>query len=65
MRGEQTPEHVNRTEDKDVAEKKFLQETNFQEDDTNDVLPERRAKEQIWRQAAELKPRPIRPSKND
>ena len=50
-----------------MAEKKFLQETNFQDDvNLDEELPERRAKEQIWRQAVELKPRPIRPtSKND
>ena len=48
-----------------MTERKFLQETNFQEDDTDD-LPERRAKDQLWRQAAELKPRPVRPdSKNN
>ena len=47
-----------------MTERKFLQETNFQDDVDldDDVLPERRAKEQIWRQAAELKPRPVRPT---
>ena len=49
-----------------MAERKFLQETNFQEEEVDETLPERRAKDQLWRQAAELKPRPIRPtSKND
>ena len=45
-----------------MTERKFLQETNFQDDvDLDEDLPERRAKDQMWRQAAELKPRPIRP----
>ena len=65
-----------------MTERKFLQETNFQDESevfktdaldnfakaypTDDELPERRAKEQIWRQAAELKPRPVHPnSKSD
>ena len=50
-----------------MTEKKFLQETNFQDDvNLDEELPERRAKEQIWRQAVELKPRPVHPqSKND
>ena len=40
-----------------MAEKKFLQETNFQEDDNNEeeLIPERRAKDQLWRQAATLR----------
>jgi len=47
-----------------VAERKFLQETNFQEDE-NEEIPERRAKDQLWRQAAKLKERPVHPnSKN-
>ncbi len=45
-----------------MTERKFLQETNFQDDvEIEAELPERRAKEQMWRQAAELKPRPVRP----
>ena len=57
MPREQTTVLVNHIEVKDVAEKKFLQETNFQNDDNNeeDLIPERRAKEQLWRQAAQLK----------
>ena len=41
-----------------MTEKKFLQETNFQEDvnlDDEELIPERRAKEQLWRQAATLR----------
>jgi len=48
-----------------VAERKFLQETNFQEDEENDLIPERRAKDQVWRDAADrvkLQPKPIRPN---
>ena len=57
------PHGVNPIEDKDVADRKFLQETAFEEDvDLDETLPERRAKDQIWRQAAQLKPRPIRPT---
>jgi len=50
-----------------MTKRKFLQETTFEEDvNLDEELPERRAKEQIWRQAAELKPRPVRPtSQND
>tara|TARA_R100000231_G_scaffold96401_1_gene72121 strand:- start:212 stop:439 length:228 start_codon:yes stop_codon:yes gene_type:complete len=57
MPREQTTVLVNHTEVKDVAEKKFLQETNFQEDDNNEeeLIPERRAKDQLWRQAATLR----------
>jgi len=40
-----------------MTEKKFLQETNFQEDVNLDdeLIPERRAKEQLWRKAAEVR----------
>ena len=39
-----------------MTEKKFLQETNFQEDNVEEnPIPERRAKEQLWRQAATLR----------
>ena len=41
--------------DKDVAERKFLQETNFQEEYDEDIIPERRAQDQIWRAAANAK----------
>ncbi len=44
-----------------MAERKFLQETNFQEDETDDTLPERRGRDQVWRQAAKLNPPPVRP----
>ena len=45
-----------------MTERKFLQETTFEEDvNFDEELPERRAKDQLWRQAAELKPRPVRP----
>ena len=39
--------------DKDVAERKFLQETNFQEEYDEDIIPERRAQDQMWRAAGE------------
>ena len=40
--------------DKDVAERKFLQETNFQEDEFDeDIIPERRGRDQMWRDAVE------------
>tara|TARA_R110002050_G_scaffold5397_1_gene24074 strand:- start:452 stop:679 length:228 start_codon:yes stop_codon:yes gene_type:complete len=40
--------------DKDVAERKFLQETNFQEDEFDeDIIPERRAQDQMWRSSLE------------
>ena len=40
--------------DKDVADRKFLQETNFQEDEFDeDIIPERRAQDQMWRAAGE------------
>ena len=40
--------------DKDVAERKFLQETNFQEDEFDeDIIPERRAQDQMWRDTLE------------
>ncbi len=35
-----------------MAERKFLQETNFQEEYDEDIIPERRAQDQIWRAAA-------------
>jgi len=39
--------------DKGVAERKFLQETNFQEDEFDeDIIPERRGRDQVWRSAA-------------
>ena len=39
-----------------MAERKFLQETNFQEDEFDgDLVPERRAQEQMWRSAANAK----------
>ena len=41
--------------DKDVAERKFLQETNFQEEYDEDIIPERRAQDQMWRAAANAK----------
>ncbi len=33
--------------DKDVAERKFLQETNFQEEYDEDIIPERRGRDQL------------------
>ena len=40
-----------------MAERKFLQETNFQEDEFDeDIIPERRAQDQMWRSAANAKP---------
>ncbi len=46
-----------------MAERKFLQETNFQEEEDNDLVPERRAKDQMWRDAAQkLNPPPKRPN---
>jgi len=36
-----------------VAERKFLQETNFQEEYDEDIIPERRAQDQMWRSALE------------
>jgi hypothetical protein len=54
---------VKSIEVKDVAERKFLQETNFQEEEDNDLVPERRAKDQMWRDAAQkLNPPPKRPN---
>ena len=48
--------NVNGIGDKDVAERKFLQETNFQEDEFDeDIIPERRAQDQMWRAAANAK----------
>ena len=45
-----------------MSDRKFLQETAFEEDvNLDNELPERRGRDQVWRQAAELKPRPIRP----
>jgi hypothetical protein len=47
-----------------MSDRKFLQETNFQEEEaTDELIPERRAKDQMWRDAAEkkLRPRPVRP----
>ena len=39
-----------------MAERKFLQETNFQEDEFDeDIIPERRAQDQMWRAAANAK----------
>jgi len=39
-----------------VADRKFLQETNFQEDEFDeDIIPERRAQDQMWRSAANAK----------
>ena len=35
-----------------MTERKFLQETNFQEEHDEDIIPERRAKDQIWRSGA-------------
>ena len=51
-----------------MAERKFLQETSFEEDINLDdeTLPERRGRDQVWRQAAKLNPPPVRPvSQND
>ncbi len=46
-----------------MAERKFLQETNFQEDEFDeDIIPERRGRDQVWREAAKLNPRPVRPN---
>ena len=40
-----------------MADRKFLQETNFQEDEFDeDIIPERRAQDQVWRAAANAKP---------
>ena len=39
-----------------MAERKFLQETNFQEDEFDeDIIPERRAQDQVWRAAGNAK----------
>ena len=55
--------NANVIEVKDVAERKFLQETNFQEDEFDeDIIPERRGRDQMWREAAKLNPRPVRPN---
>ena len=52
-----------------MADRKFLQETSFEEDinlDDEETLPERRGRDQVWRQAAKLNPPPVRPiSQND
>ena len=46
-----------------MTERKFLQETNFQDDvDLDEDLPERRGRDQVWRQAAKLNPPPVRPT---
>ena len=47
--------NVNGIGDRDVAERKFLQETNFQEEYDEDIIPERRAQDQMWRAAANAK----------
>ena len=63
MRRGVIPLAVNHTEGKDVADRKFLQETSFEEDINLDEenLPERRGRDQVWRQAAKLNPPPVRP----
>lgn len=38
-----------------MTDRKFLQETNFQEDEENELIPERRGRDQVWRTAAESK----------
>ena len=48
-----TLHNVNGIGDKDVADRKFLQETNFQEEYDEDIIPERRAQDQMWRAAGE------------
>ena len=63
IQGGAIPLGVNPTEVKDVADRKFLQETSFEEDINLDDenLPERRGRDQVWRQAAKLNPPPVRP----
>lgn len=55
--------------DKDVAERKFLQETNFQEDEFDeDLVPERRALDQLIRPnylANEKRPDELRKEQQD
>ncbi len=46
-----------------MAERRFLQETNFQEDNDDDLIPERRSQEQMWRLANRQAP-PIPPKRH-